>query len=172
MVKENQMLSGQLGDVTKRMEEARKDGEATHASVGILKQTVKARELELRDMRTSYEGLAAEARHSEATISQLKRQISGTTTELEGAKAEIMHAREAALSSQQQIQQYVVDVQALERNSDALARELQSARTESEDISKDRTRILEQMQVVQAWYFTHDLVYLPLSFSQVELHRK
>lgn len=155
MVKENQLVTGQLGDVTKRMEEARKDGDATHASVGILQQTVQARELELRDMRASYEGLAAEARHSEATISQLKRQLAGSATELEGAKAEIMHAREAAHSSQQQIQQYVVDVQALERNSDALARELQSAKTEAEEVAKDRTRVLEQMQVVQAWYFTH-----------------
>lgn len=149
MVKENQMVTGQLGDATEKMEDCRKDGNAAHASVAILQQTVKARELEVHDMQAAYEGLAAEARHHEATVSQLKRQLAGSATELEGAQAEILHVRQAAQSSQQQVQQYVVDVQALERNSDALARELQALKREAEELAQDRNRVLEQMQVVQ-----------------------
>lgn len=149
MVKENQLITSQLGDTTQRMEESRKDGDAAHASAGILQQTVKARELELGDLRTAYEGLAAEARHHEATISQLKRQLTGSATELEGAKREVLHVRDTAHSSQQQIQQYVVDVQALERNSDALARELQGSKREAEELASDRNRVLEQMQAIQ-----------------------
>ena len=47
------------------------------------------------------------------------------------------------------MQQYVVDIQALERNGDALARELQSAKSEAEDLSRDRTRVVEQLQAAQ-----------------------
>lgn len=151
MVKENQLVTGQLGDSTQEKEEARRDADAARASLSILQQTVKARDLELRDIRAAYENLAAEARHGEASISQLKRQLGGSVVELEGAKAEIVHAREAAHSSQQLIQQYVVDVQALERNSDTLARELQTSKAEAEELSKDRTRVLEQMQLLQVF---------------------
>jgi hypothetical protein len=48
------------------------------------------------------------------------------------------------------MQQYVVDIQALERNGDALARELQGAKGEAEDLARDRNRVLEQMQATQA----------------------
>jgi chromosome segregation ATPase len=154
MVKENQVVTSQLGDVVRRADENRKDGDAAHASISILQQTVKARELELADFRAAYEGLAAEARASEAAIEQMKRQLAGCGTELEGARAEITHLRDASHSSQLQIQQYVVDVQALERNSDALARELQAAKAEAEDLARDRNRVLEQMQAVQVQCMT------------------
>eukprot|EP00892_Ulva_mutabilis_P000682 jgi/Ulvmu1/10614/UM065_0071.1 len=149
MVKENQLITGQLGDATQSMENCRKDRDAAYASVSILQQTIKAREIDLTDMQTAYEGLAAEARHHEATISQLRRQLVGSAAELEAAKVEVTHVRETAHSSQQQIQQYIVDVQALERNTDALARELQDSRREAEELAIDRSRVLEQMTAVQ-----------------------
>lgn len=149
MVKENQAVTSQLGDALQRADESRRDGDATHASVSILQQTVKARELEIADFRVAYEGLVAESRASDGAIAHLKRQLGGCSTELEGARAEIAHLREAAHSSQLQLQQYVVDVQAMERNSDVLTRELQSAKAEAEDLAKDRNRVLEQSQAVQ-----------------------
>lgn len=149
MVKENQVVTSQLGDAVRHADDTRKTGDAAHASAGILQQTVKARELELADFRAAYEGLAAEARASEAAIEQLKRQLAGCGAELEGARAEIAHLRDATHSSQMQMQQYVVDVQALERNSDVLARELQAAKAEAEDLARDRQRVLEQTQAVQ-----------------------
>lgn len=57
--------------------------------------------------------------------------------------------QEAQQSAQLQMQQYVVDIQALERNGDALARELQSAKSEAEDLARDRNRIVEQLQAAQ-----------------------
>lgn len=156
MVKENQAVTSQLGDALQRADECRRDGDATHASVGILQQTVKARELEIADFRAAYEGLVAESRASESAIAHLKRQLGGCSTELEGAKAEITHLRDAAHSTQLQLQQYVVDVQAMERNSDVLTRELQSAKAEAEDLAKDRNRVLEQSQAVQVcWALLH-----------------
>jgi chromosome segregation ATPase len=149
MVKENQAVTSQLGDALQRADECRRDGDAAHASVSILQQTVKARDLEIADFRAAYEGLVAEARASEGTIAHLKRQLGGCSTELEGAKAEISHLRDAAHSTQLQLQQYVVDVQAMERNSDVLTRELQSSKAESEDLARDRNRVLEQSQAVQ-----------------------
>ena len=57
--------------------------------------------------------------------------------------------QEAQNSAQLQMQQYVVDIQALERNGDALARELQAAKGEAEDLARDRNRVVEQMQAAQ-----------------------
>ena len=85
MVKENQAVTSQLGDALQRADESRRDGDATHASVSILQQTVKARELEIADFRVAYEGLVAESRASDGAIAHLKRQLGGCSTELEGA---------------------------------------------------------------------------------------
>jgi FtsZ-binding cell division protein ZapB len=62
--------------------------------------------------------------------------------------------QEAQHSAQMQMQQYVIDIQALERNNDAVARELQTAKTEAEDLARDRNRVLEQMQAAQVWQVT------------------
>ena len=62
--------------------------------------------------------------------------------------------QEAQNSAQLQMQQYVVDIQALERNGDALARELQAAKGEAEDLARDRNRVVEQMQAAQVCALT------------------
>lgn len=68
---------------------------------------------------------------------------------MEAAKQEAGHLQEAQLSAQMQLQQYVVDIQALERNCDTLTRELHAAKQEAEDLARDRNRVLEQMQSAQ-----------------------
>ena len=149
MVKENQLVSGQLGQSAQQVDELRDELRKVSSNAGVLTQTLKARELELEDMRAAYEDLAAEDRQHQSNIGQLKRQMGGHSVELEAAKQEVMHLHEAQHSAQLQMQQYVVDIQALERNSDALARELQSAKGEAEDLARDRNRVLEQMQAAQ-----------------------
>jgi chromosome segregation ATPase len=149
MVKENQLVSGQLGQSAEQIDDLRQDLHQLQSNNGVLTQTLKAREMELEDLRTAYEDLAAEDRQHQSSIGQLKRQLGGQSVELEAAKQEVMHLQEAQHSMQMQMQQYVIDIQALERNSDSLARELQSAKNEAEDVSRDRNRVLEQLQAVQ-----------------------
>jgi chromosome segregation ATPase len=149
MVKENQLVSSQLGDATQRATEARADATASHSATEVLKQSLKAKELEFEDLRVAYEGLATESRQTESHAAQLKRQLGGHGVELEGARAEIACLQEASRSAQMQLQQYVVDVQALERNNDSIVRELQAAKADADDIARDRNRVLEQLQVAQ-----------------------
>jgi chromosome segregation ATPase len=149
MVKENQLVSGQLSQSAQQVDDSRDELHKLSSNAGVLKQTLKARELELEDMRAAYEDLAVEDRQHQSHIGQLKRQLGGHSVELDAAKQEVMHLQEAQHSAQLQMQQYVVDIQALERNSDVLARELQTAKGESEDLARDRNRVLEQMQAAQ-----------------------
>ena len=69
--------------------------------------------------------------------------------------------QEAQNSAQLQMQQYVVDIQALERNGDALARELQAAKGEAEDLARDRNRVVEQMQAAQVLTLTFRALCVP-----------
>ena len=149
MVKENQLVSGQLGHAAQQADDLRGELQRAHAGGGVLTQTLKARELELEDLRAAYEDLAAEDRQHVSSLGQMKRQLGGHSVELEAARQEVAHLQEAAHSAQLQMQQYVVDIQALERNGDALARELQAAKGEAEDIARDRNRVVEQLQAAQ-----------------------
>jgi chromosome segregation ATPase len=94
---------------------------------------------------------AGENRQLQSTVAQLRRQLSGREGEMDAAKQEATHLHEAQLSSQMQLQQYVVDIQALERNCDTLTRELHSSKQEADDLARDRNRVLEQMQAAQVW---------------------
>lgn len=149
MVKENQLVSGQLGHAAQQADDLRDELHRAQSAGGVLTQTLKARELELEDMRVAYEDLAVEDRQHVSSIGQMKRQLGGHGVELEAARQEVAHLQEAQRSAQLQMQQYVVDIQALERNGDALARELQAAKSEAEDIARDRNRVVEQLQAAQ-----------------------
>jgi DNA repair exonuclease SbcCD ATPase subunit len=171
MVKENQLVSGQLGQSAEQIDDLRQELHQLQSNNGVLTQTFKAREMELEDLRTAYEDLAAEDRQHQSSIGQLKRQLGGHSVELEAAKQEVMHLQEAQHSAQLQMQQYVVDIQALERNSDSLARELQSAKNEAEDISRDRNRVLEQLQAVQVRQHSTEMLWFHAELSvEVSIH--
>jgi chromosome segregation ATPase len=91
MVKENQLVSGQLGQTAQHADESRDELRKLQTNNGVLQQTLKARELELEDLRAAYEDLAAEDRQHQSEVGQLKRQLGGYNVELESAKQEVVH---------------------------------------------------------------------------------
>ena len=58
MVKENQLVSGQLSNSAAHVDEARDEMRTLQVNLGVANQTLKARELELEDMRQAYEEVA------------------------------------------------------------------------------------------------------------------
>ena len=84
-------MSGQLGQTAQHLDDAREELRRLHTHNGTLQQTVKARELELEDLRAAYEDLATEGRHHQSSVGHLKRQIGGYNVELEAAKQEVAH---------------------------------------------------------------------------------
>lgn len=61
MVKENQLVSGQLSRSAQQVDEAVDELRAMQTGLGVSQQTLKARELELEDLRHAYEEVAGTA---------------------------------------------------------------------------------------------------------------
>ena len=91
MVKENQLVAGQLGQSAQHADSSREELRRLQTDHGVLQQTIKARELELEDLRTAYEELAGESRHHQSGVGQMQRQLQGAHVELEAAKQEVAH---------------------------------------------------------------------------------
>lgn len=96
MLKENQLVSGQLGQAAQHADTSREELRRLQTSHGVLQQTVKARELELEDLRTAYEELAGESRQYQSGVGQMQRQLQGARVELEAAKQEVTHLQVCA----------------------------------------------------------------------------
>lgn len=58
MVRENQVVSGQLSRSAQQVDEAADEMRTLQNNLGVSQQTLKARELELEDMRHAYEEVA------------------------------------------------------------------------------------------------------------------
>ena len=96
MVKENQLVSGQLGQSAHHVDASRDELRKLQSNNGVLTQTLRVRELELEDLRAAYEDLAGEDRQHQSNVGLLKRQVGGMKVELEAAKQEVAHLQARA----------------------------------------------------------------------------
>ncbi|KAG1668637.1 hypothetical protein FOA52_002490 [Chlamydomonas sp. UWO 241] len=102
------------------------------------------KDAEVEDLRQAYEALALQARRLESTAAQLEREAALREQALWSRGDEVASLHEANRSAAAQISQYVVDLQAFERQADALSRALAKAESELEERARGREILLEE----------------------------
>eukprot|EP00803_Ostreobium_quekettii_P006651 evm.model.scf_534.11 EVM.evm.TU.scf_534.11 scf_534:64730-78765(+) len=149
LVKENQVVSGQLASVRQARDKAGEELRDAHGRLVHTEQVVRVKETELEDLRQAYENLGNENRQLQSSMSQMEREGAAREAELHSRSSQVAALQEAQRSGQMQINQYFVDLQALERQVDHLSRDLSKKDQELEDSFKEREVLLEQLRAAE-----------------------
>ncbi|GAX72996.1 hypothetical protein CEUSTIGMA_g448.t1 [Chlamydomonas eustigma] len=149
LVRENQAVGNELTTVSRQRDHA--NAELRHLSPRLVaaEQLVRAKEAEVEDLRRAYESLALEHRRVESTAAQLEREATMREATLGARGDEVASLHEALREAHSQNNQYVMDLQAFERQIDALSRQLAKAEADMEDLIRERESMLEEMRASQ-----------------------
>eukprot|EP00798_Chlamydomonas_sp_ICE-L_P020112 gene20112-26838_t len=121
----------------------------TSAKVSSTEKMVRAKEIEVEDLRRAYEALALESRRFQSTVAQLEREAALREASLKNRSEEASSLADANRDGQSQINQYVQDLQAFERQVDSLSRQLAKAENDSEEMVREREVLLEEIRSAQ-----------------------
>lgn len=114
-----------------------------------LEQLLRAREVEIEDLRKAYEVLVMEHRRAESTLGQLERDSSSKEGAIGAMQDEVASLHEAVRSANALNAQYLMDLQAFERQVDGLSRQLVKHEQAQEEGVRAREAAREEMRAAQ-----------------------
>ncbi|GAB4818323.1 hypothetical protein N2152v2_005369 [Parachlorella kessleri] len=146
---EAMVVSNQLCTVTQERDDLAEQARLHSTRNAYHEQLVRAREGDLQEIRTAYEGLAHENQRLQSTVTQLQRELAARDSELAIRADEIASLREAQRSAQSQINQYIADLQAYERQFDSLSRAMHRSDNMAEGLDAERQALLDQLRAAE-----------------------
>ncbi|GIL57051.1 hypothetical protein Vafri_12185 [Volvox africanus] len=149
LVRENQVVTGELTAVAAQRDNASQESQRQSARAVGAEQLLRAKEAEAEDLRRVYEALATEHRRLQSGYSALEREGAMREAALQAKAAEASSLTEAQRAAQATINQYVMDLQAFERQVDNLSRQLSQAEADGEELARQREALLEEMRAAQ-----------------------
>ncbi|KAJ9515516.1 hypothetical protein QJQ45_021666, partial [Haematococcus lacustris] len=149
LVKENQVVSNELAATAQQRDAAAAEVRRLTARVNSAEQMVRSKEAEVEDLRRAYESLALDNRRLQSSVGQLEREAANREAALAARGDEAASLAEATRAAQAQINQYVMDLQAFERQVDVLSRQLARCEQELEDTGRQREVLREEIRAAQ-----------------------
>ncbi|PRW50911.1 basal body [Chlorella sorokiniana] len=149
LVRENQSVSTQLASLTAERQELadRLAVQATRCQYS--EQLAKAREQDVAELRTAYEALAHESQRQQQSLTELTRELQARDTELATKAEEVASLHEAQRSAQSQINMYISDLQAYERQLEAMQRAMRRGDEAAGGLDRERQSLLEQLRTAE-----------------------
>ncbi|GMH37469.1 hypothetical protein BSKO_05342 [Bryopsis sp. KO-2023] len=149
MVQENQVLSQQLMLSGSNREGVQQELKDSQSRIVQAEQKIRMKETELEDIRHAYEELALENRRIQSSLSQVERDSAARDAHLNSKGTEVSALQDAQRAAQSQINEYLVDLQAFEKQVDQLSRDLANKEEDLEESSRERESLLEQVRAAE-----------------------
>ncbi|KAK9866494.1 hypothetical protein WJX84_000488 [Apatococcus fuscideae] len=149
LVGENQVVAEQLARVTGERDEWQAEARQLAPRLQHAEALVGARESEVEDLRQAYEHLAVEKTQLEAGVRDLEREMVEREGQAAAHAADLAMLRDAEQNAQQQCNQYILELQAYERQVDVLSRQASRGQTESEDLDRERHSLLDRLRAAE-----------------------
>ncbi|DBA89546.1 hypothetical protein WJX79_004564 [Trebouxia sp. C0005] len=149
LVKENQVVNHQLTTAVTERDDWHADLRSTRSKLAQAEQLARAKESEVEDLRKAYESLAGEKRRLQSGVAQLERELVAREGQLSGQAGELAALQEAQRDAHAQMNQYVMDLQAGERQADVLSRQVSKSSTESQDLAREREVLLDKLRAAE-----------------------
>ncbi|GFR41794.1 hypothetical protein Agub_g2559, partial [Astrephomene gubernaculifera] len=149
LVRENQVVSNELATVAAQRDSAAEESRRQGSRALAAEQLLRAKEAEAEDLRRVYEALAAEHKRLQSGYSALEREGAMRETMLQAKASEVASLTEAQRGAQATINQYVMDLQAFERQVDSLSRQLSQTEADAEELVRQREALLEEIRAAQ-----------------------
>ncbi|KAL3159299.1 Centrosomal protein 135kDa, isoform B [Trebouxia sp. C0010 RCD-2024] len=149
LVKENQVVNHQLTTATTERDDLHADLRSTRSKLAQAEQLARAKESEVEDLLKAYEGLAGEKRRLQSGAAQLERELVAREGQLSGQAGELAALQEAQRDAHAQMNQYVMDLQAGERQADVLSRQVSKSSTENQDLAREREVLLDKLRAAE-----------------------
>ncbi|KAI7844734.1 hypothetical protein COHA_001619 [Chlorella ohadii] len=149
LVRENQSISTQIASLTAERQELadRLAVQATRCQYS--EQLAKAREQDVAELRTAYEALAHESQRQQQSLAELTRELQARDTELATKAEEVASLHEAQRSAQSQMNMYIADLQAYERQLEAMQRAMRRGDEAAGGLDQERQSLLEQLRTAE-----------------------
>ncbi|KAL4853675.1 Centrosomal protein [Chlorella vulgaris] len=149
LAKDNQLLSGQLSSMTAERHELAEQVKLHSTRSHYSEQLARTREQESAELRTAYEGMSHEAQRLQQSLAELTRELQARDAELVTRCEEVSSLHEAQRSAQSQINLYISDLQAYERQVAAMQRAMQRGDEAAEGLDRERHSLLEQLRTAE-----------------------
>ncbi|KAK9807113.1 hypothetical protein WJX73_006595 [Symbiochloris irregularis] len=149
LTRENQVIATSLETAREEGTQWQAQARAGGARMSHLEMVLEGREAEIAELRSTCEVMAEDAKRASHAVSQLERELAAAQGHMAAQDSELEGLHDAQRSAQVQINQYVIDLQAFERQVDVLSRQLSRGATDAQGWERERQQLLTDLAMAE-----------------------